>query len=381
MSSIIELKLIGMDTSTLAGLAGDLYSSVPARKRDGEQFVAELSARGWLPVVMFESVKELVQHGNDRTVDNRISMFNKFSQVAHVDSVKYPGVPGTICDVLAREVRAFQSATTSDVLSIAMAVRADLFGYCDGRILARWLIEWVNILRPIIQDGHEREKHLSSISHIDIMGVSDKRVQDFRMDYRVDRDAIEHHHRSLEDEVNTLLRLRGVKGVDHGEFAKQFALDSASELTALLGPDGSCTFEDLKKRLLRDYGIDTNRLNDEMTVGEVAEMAGFNHKLKVASRALGLSQAVTVGDIPIDKCPSEMVRIGLDRCRRSAPRAQTGDLMDSHLASLACYCDLTIVDKRTREYLHQLQLKNETVKELMGRVESLSKYTDLLHLL
>jgi hypothetical protein len=132
------------------------------------------------------------------------------------------------------------------------------------------------------------------------------------------------------------------------------------------------------KQSLQDHGIDPAQVNANTTVNEIATMAGFSHKLRVVSRALGLSKPVTAGDIPMDKCPSQIIQAGVERRRRSAPKAQAGDLLDSQLSTLACYCDLTIVDKRTREYLHQLRTHDKLARELIQQVTSLSKYTDLL---
>ena len=49
-----------------------------------------------------------------------------------------------------------------------------------------------------------------------------------------------------------------------------------------------------------------------MTVGEIAALAGFSHKLKVASEILGLPKFVTIRDVAMDRCPSEVIQVGVE---------------------------------------------------------------------
>ena len=379
MTSIVVPKLIAVDTSTLIGLADDLSSPEPDRRRVGESFVRDLSARGWLPVVLFENVMEMLRHGNPQTVSDRISLFAGFRQVAHVDSFRSRGTPGTIVDILAREVRVFLSNKTSDVFSIAASVRGSLFGFCDGTKITNWLRQQVANLRPQVQHSHPREKLLSSISHIAAAGKDATRLGTFRADSRMDREGIERYLEDMQRDLETQFSSRGVSGVDCEDFVENFVRRVRATYLASAAPDGSCAFSDLIDNLLRNNGIDAALVSDKTTVREIALLVGFNDKLKVASDALGLSQPVVASDIPIDKCPSEIVQSGLQRLRTSgALRAQAGDLVDSHLATLACYCDLTIVDKRTKTYLNQFKGQDQTAAKLIGKVVSLSKYTDVL---
>jgi len=340
--------------------------------------VTELSLRRWIPVISFENIIELFQHRNAQTVNSRVSMFAKLPQIAHIDSVQHPGFPGSIADVLAREVRAFLSAKTSDVFSVAESARSRLFAFCGGRKIANWLRRDMAVLWPLAQQDHARNKFLSSVSHIDIMRAGNKKIGKLRADDRVDRAAIARHRASLTKHMKTELRARGVKGVGHDAFAEQFALGSEARLLAIAGPKGHCTVGEFVNKSLRSNGIDPAQVNGNTTVNEIAALTGFSHKLKVVSRALGLHRPVTPSEIPIDKCPSEIVQSGIERRRRSAPRAQSGDLIDSNLSVLACYCDITIVDKRTNEYIRQLRMQNGVANALIRKVVCLSKYVDLL---
>jgi hypothetical protein len=378
MTSIIVPKLIGMDTSTLCGLASDLSSSLYENRRKGQEFIEELSYRGWFPTISFENIIEMLQHGNAQVAINRISMFAKLPQLAYVDSLKYSGFPGTIVDVLAREVRACLTLKRRDVLSIASMVRSDLFGFCTGRKIVEWLYQNIGVLWRIAQRGFPRDKILSSVSHIDIMEIGNQKIGSIRANAIINQSMIKRHGCNLRNHMKTELRTRGVAGVNHDAFAENFASDSETRLLEIAGPEGRCTFGEFIEKSLQEHGIDPAQINKNTTVNDIASMAGFNHKLKVASRLLVIYPPLTVREIPMDKCPSEIVQSGVDIRRRSAPKALSGDLMDSHLSTLGCYCNVTIVDKRTKEYIRQLRKQSSVAKALIREVVCLSKYTDLL---
>ena len=186
------MSLDWLDWILLFSVLSRLTSPVQCQAADGcgKRFVTELSSRRWIPVISFENIIELFQHRNAQTVNSRISMFAAIPQIAHVNSLQHPGFPGSIADVLAREVRAFLSAKTSDVFSIAESVRSRLFAFCDGRKIANWLRRDMAMLWPLAQQDHARNRFLSSISHIDIMRAGNKKIGKLRANDRVDRAAI-----------------------------------------------------------------------------------------------------------------------------------------------------------------------------------------------
>ena len=378
MTSIMVPKLVGMDTSILIGIASGLCDAEPEHRRTAERFATDLSTRGGIPVICRENVVEMLRHPDENIVASRIRMFARFFQVAHVDSLRDPGRIGSVVDVLAREVREVLRDSTSDAASVAKLVRSDVVGFCDGATITRQLRETVDIVRPVVQEDQLRHKQLVSVSHLDVMGIGRKKVGSIDPAIRVDGNMISRYGAELRRWLEANLRSHGVKGVDHDAFASGLASHCEADLLASTAPEGSRSAGDLMNEWLETHGIDAAQIDGNTTVADIAKMACFNHKLKVASRVLGLADPVTVGDVLMNQCPSEVIWTGLDEQRRSAPRAQSGDLYDAHIACLASYCDLVIVDKRTRAYLEQFCAKNDLARRLVCRIVSLSKYADLL---
>jgi len=370
-----------MDTSTIAGLARDLHSPEQEQRLAGESFSAEFAARGWVPVVLLENVEEILRHGDVATVHDRFRSLARFPLVAHVDSLGCPGSIGSIVDILAREVRAFLRDRTSDAFAVVNAVRGEVFAYGDGTTVASRLRQNAEKARPLAQRSHTGEKFASSLSHLDIMGTDGVKFGSLRDDTPIDCAMVDRYCAALRSHLNAELRSRGVEGVPDetfDAFAERFAGDRKKGLLEAIGPGGSCTGLELRERLLQRQGIDPSQVNAGTTVRKLEIMACFNGRLDCASHTLGLPRPVTMRDVPMDRCPSQIIQNGVERWRRSARRAQAGDLFDAHLSTLACYCGLTVVDKRTGHYLRQLREHDSLAARLMGRVVSLSKYTDLL---
>jgi hypothetical protein len=51
-------------------------------------------------------------------------------------------------------------------------------------------------------------------------------------------------------------------------------------------------------------------------------------------------------------------------------------LIDTHLACLAAYADVTLVDKRTLEGVRRLRQKEPGITKLLGRIERLARYNE-----
>ena len=160
---------------------------------------------------------------------------------------------------LAREVQVNLRDESSDVFSVATKVRDSLFGFSDGTAIADWYRSQLPALAPR-REGHPTEKLLSSVSHLDILGLSNAKVRDFATDQIVNLGAVKRHRASLETFMKTSLRSRGVMGGDYDSFAEEFAQNSECRLSANLGPNHGCTAREFMARLLHKTALSQIRL-------------------------------------------------------------------------------------------------------------------------
>lgn len=377
---IIVPKFVALDTSTLNCLARDLFEGDSKACATAHNFLSAIFSRGWLPVVTFEILLEMTQHGNDETVARRFHLFEHFKELAYVESCRNPGTLGSVLDILAREVMTVLVFGAHDPSRVADAARTDMFTVTTGKAFQQHFGDCLEVMRDGARLIHTETKALSSLSHIDILGVGDVPLSSLRFTGSVSPGTMAAHIVDVRNDVTRQLEAKGVADMDFGTFVDEFVAQVARSLRQGSGKDSSGPVAVFVQSLLNHFHIDPVLLRPDMTIRELSDLGAFNHKLEVVSDVLGLSHAVTAVNIPPESCPSHLVDRGLCRIRRSAPRACAGDIIDAHLAAMTCYCDLTVVDKRTKEYIRQL-LKGQTApKPPVRRVEKLSRYADLLEI-
>jgi hypothetical protein len=131
------------------------------------------------------------------------------------------------------------------------------------------------------------------------------------------------------------------------------------------------------QQMLKDYGVPTELLRPEMTIGELGELAVYIKQLQLISEDLRPSVQVTVRDVPPETLPSYEVQHRLSRLQKLAPRVSGSDHGDGYLAMLVLYADAVEVDKRTFEYLQQVLRGNSGMKSLVGQLYRASDYSNL----
>jgi hypothetical protein len=82
--------------------------------------------------------------------------------------------------------------------------------------------------------------------------------------------------------------------------------------------------------------------------------------------------------VDMDRIPSWVISHGLHTYRQDLPTWEGGELVDSYLASLSPYADLTYVDKRTKENFNRASGRSLPFRRLVRRVEKCGSYLDVL---
>src|SRR5262249_22119804 len=134
---------------------------------------------------------------------------------------------------------------------------------------------------------------------------------------------------------------------------------------------------DLIQRMLEYHGVPEDLVTDDMTVGDIGQLAVYIKQLAHLSKHLQPRTSVTIHDVPPETLPSYVVEHKLARIQRTAARVSGSDLGDCHIAPLAMYADGVEVDKRTREYLTQLQRAWPAIAALMGHCFRTADYAEV----
>ena len=104
----------------------------------------------------------------------------------------------------------------------------------------------------------------------------------------------------------------------------------------------------------------------------------FRGRLKNLSTFFSESERSQILNLKEKTCPTWLLWKELYKIRIKAQQASGSDINDGFLTGLCLYTDLTIVDKRTHEYLTQIKRKNKLLKEHICKFEKLSYYSKLL---
>lgn len=115
--------------------------------------------------------------------------------------------------------------------------------------------------------------------------------------------------------------------------------------------------------------VDPDEITSETTVGEIGDWAAFRTKLKQINRILDLPWQELKRSVSENRLPSGIIDRSLKQFRPRSAEWKGGDLIDTHLACLAPYCDITFVDKRTHEGLQVARRKTKDLDTVLRRIE------------
>ncbi|ASI67934.1 hypothetical protein BA022_04680 [Diaphorobacter nitroreducens] len=124
---ISQTRFVVLDTSHLAGLASDWAYADRSRRRSAEAFVPDLVECGWLPLLCWHQVEELLQHKDDELVDQRLRYLRSWPLVAWVRPSDPDSGPGSVLEVLKAEVRAAYAHSGAELLQVRDLARKGLF--------------------------------------------------------------------------------------------------------------------------------------------------------------------------------------------------------------------------------------------------------------
>jgi hypothetical protein len=154
--------------------------------------------------------------------------------------------------------------------------------------------------------------------------------------------------------------------------ATAFTNDRLKDISLFEGAGG-----DPLRRMLEYYGVPQNVVTDDMTVEDISQLAVYIRQLALLAKDLHPRVVLTVQDVPSDTLPSYVLGHKLAKIQRKAARVSGSDLGDGHIAPLVLYADGVEVDKRTCEYLTQVQRACPAIADLMGHFFRSPDYAEI----
>lgn len=128
---------------------------------------------------------------------------------------------------------------------------------------------------------------------------------------------------------------------------------------------------------LAAQGVEPSDVRADATVGEVLEYGLFLQQMRISTQDSGIPFRDLKRSVSMDRVPSWIISSELRRHGPPLKERKGSELNDTHLACLAAYADLTLVDKRTLEGFRRARWKVPGLNLICGGVDRASNYHDV----
>lgn len=370
--AIIQPRLVGIDSSVLAGWAADAFSPEESARNAARDVLALLLKSDWIPFLSWHHFDELSCHADERVVADRMAFLRSLSHVAWIKSASGQGQLGSIVDLLEAEVETALSASEPDETPSREAVRASLVRYgapSDVETLGLW-----RDARPLLQARQLRCREIASIAHTEKMKALQPRVLELTEMKALDDPSAAALFREQASTLARGLIQRGDRRLHHHEQIAKVFTDAVAQASRNMRE----SYDAPLAAFLREFDVPREDVTENMNLDEFAEVATRRKVLRVVCRSRNLDLDHIWPRLRRVRVPSLWVQEEIRRARNSAPRASGSDMADSYLAAFAPYLDAVIVDKRTHEFVSQSCRRSKAFERQAGRFLKVSSYKLLI---
>lgn len=369
---IISPRFFALDSSHLGEMARD--ATRPATRSATFALLRELAADGWLPVLGWHHISELIQHGDDEIVEDRLRFIHNLPAIAWIRPYGSGRHVGTIVDLFAHEVDAAINNPRGNCSEIAREVSSEVFLVGTGaEALASYEDHWDSI-RELVFQQQERTRETASLSQFGMIDDSSEPLRDLLEGQRRSPEAAAAVLKQLRRSVTENLASRGDNKLrDPASTAESFVSEVVDE-----GAPFYSGVDDPISEYLRNLDVDPSELDPDGTRGQLYELAEFRRKLRVLDGQMRVPWKVLRQTNPA-LIPSWQIQRACRANRAPAPRAKGSDINDVYLACAAPYCERVFVDKRTFESFRRANSKFPAIQEFTGSIRKAATYHDAVN--
>jgi hypothetical protein len=363
-NSLKRARFVALDSSHLVNLARELHAPDPATRAAALALLDALATGNDILVLSFHHFQELLAYGDARVVAEQIRVLEALPLVALVTNQRGDGVAGSILELQSAEVLAAFREPRATPRMIRNTVASGIFQLTSGAEAVRVFQRELPLLQPEFVRMAARSREIVAISRSDFTGVGHRKVSEFlngklRAPLEIQRN-LARLGAALESDI---LRHGDKKIPDGGAVSAAFMADIAERGRALAGGDNPGL------QILAWSDVDLDEITPDTTIDEVGDWAAFRTKLKQINRVLDLPWQELRRGVSERRIPSGIIDRALKQFRPRSAEWKGSDLIDTHLACLAPYCDITFVDKRTHEGLQVARKRMKDLDAVLRRAE------------
>lgn len=365
MTKLNEPFLVAVDSFVLNDIAKDYFHNDPKRNKKAEEFLNELYMCGAVPVLTWHHIEEMLAHKNDEVVSKSIAFIRDLPLLAFI---------GSIVEIEYVEIATILQYESTDFAFIISSTQKEIYSFLSGIDFIDPLSSILGTIRQEVLSKTNRDKEIASISRATALrGHYEYKLSEVKnmKEYTYSKKATEAILADMKKNLIQELKSNGDKKmVDIEKIADDFF--SRIELDENLS---EVPMIDMIKKNSRATDEEFNKIK---TWEDLECIPIFRTRLKLISNSFPASERSRILNLKEENCPTWLLWKELYKIRVKAQRASGSDINDGFLAGLCLYTDLTIVDKRTHEYLTQIKQKSKILKEHINQFEKLSHYSQLL---
>lgn len=365
---------MALDSSMINDIARDYFHEDIDKNKKAKDIINSFYNRGGILVVTWHHLEELLAHKNYNIVNCSIEFLRLLPIVASIknDSEDFLG---SIMHVEIKELTNILNNKNDNLKLIIQKTQEDIFNFSSGEKFLELFLEIQPILRERVLSEVNKKKEIVSISRAQSLRIGNPKLSDLKTgeinSLEKARFVLEYMEKQLANEI----KVKGDKKIESAETsAKEFLSNISNDMAKSINLP-SPSFEEL---FLKKQNITNKEFENLKNMEEYDLLIIFKGRIKSISKNFSIENKKKVLEIEEKSCPTWLLWKELYKCRIKAERVSGSDINDAFLSGLCIYVDLTIVDKRTYEYLSQIKRKNEMLKPLIGRFEKLSTYSDIL---
>lgn len=336
-------------------------------------FVGRLRDRSVYITFTLTHVLEILRHQDRSVVRDRLMFLRALPFIAWLRPYDRNWFPGGAPDLLRRELHAVVHDAKRDWRAIVEHVRTDVWETGLGSEVFVDDDRLWSVLRTEAQHQQRSYQYVASIARTDPGNINDLTLAEAKQLPKRTKAERAVYMRRFAATMKVQLEQHGDRRLeDPHEAAAAFANGTLNDADLFEAAGGDPT-----ERMLEYRGVPQDLVTDDMTVGEIGELAVYIRQLTLLSKDLHPRAVVTVHDVPPETLPSYVIEHRLAKTQRKATRVSGSDLGDGDIAPLVLYADGVEVDKRTYEYLTQVQRICPAIGGLIGHFFRSTDYAEI----
>lgn len=370
-------SLIALDSSIINDIAKDYFHENDDKKQKAKNIINLFYESGGIFIITWHHLEELLAHKDDNIVNCAIKFILSLPIVASIKNDSEDFI-GSIMNIEIKELSNIINNENDNLEVIIKKTKEDIFNFSSGKKFLEPFLLVQPFLRKIALHNANKKKEIVSISRAKSLRIGNPKLSDLKTGKINSPEQARFILKYMEKLLANEIKIKGDKKIESADIlAKEFLSIISKDMEKFINSP-STSFEEL---FLKSQNITNKEFENLKNMEEYNLLIIFKKRIKGISKCFSIVNEKKILEIEEKSCPTWLLWKELYKCWIKAERVSGSDINDAFLSGLCMYVDLTIVDKRTYEYLSQIKRKNKTLKPLIGRFEKLSTYSDILNYL